>query len=336
MNVAIAQLLKGESLDREGAARVMGLLMAGQATPVQTAAFLTALRLKGETVDEITGLAGVMRAHSVKVLTHRAPLVDTCGTGGDTVKTFNVSTAAAFVAAGAGAAVAKHGNRAATSKSGAADVLEALGVNLALDAEEVGRCLDNVGIGFLFARNHHPAMKYVAPVRAELGFRTVFNALGPLTNPAGATRQVLGVYDPALCRPLAEVLLALGSEHVLVVHGMAGLDEIATFGETVVAEGKGGQVREFRLTAESLGLSESSPDAVRSGETHAENAEILRAILSGEPGPRRELVLANAAAALYVGGLAENLREGVERAAKSIDSGAALEKLIELIAESNR
>lgn len=336
MKSTLEKLLCGHNLTRSESAEVMAHLMRGEATSAQTAAFLTALRFKGETVEEIAGLAQVMRNHSVKVTTSRTPLVDTCGTGGDTVKTFNVSTTAAFVAAGAGAAVAKHGNRAASSKSGAADVLEALGVNLALDAEGVGRCLDTVGIGFLFARNHHPAMKHVAPVRAELGIRTVFNALGPLTNPAGATRQVLGVYDSALCRPLAEVLLALGSEHVLVVHGLVGLDEIATFGETVVAEGKAGGVTEYRLTAADLGLSESSPEAVRSGESHDESAAILRAILSGQPGSRRELVLANAAAALYVAGLADSLRAGVSVAEKSIDSGAALAKLDELIAESNR
>ena len=336
MKPTLEKLIAGEHLSRQESAEVMDQLMRGEATHVQTAALLTALRIKGETTEEIAGLAQVMREHSVKVTTSRTPLVDTCGTGGDTVKTFNVSTAAAFVAAGAGAAVAKHGNRAASSKSGAADVLEALGVNLALDAEGVGRCLDKVGIGFLFARNHHPAMKHVGPVRAELGIRTVFNALGPLTNPAGATRQVLGVYDPALCRPLAEVLLALGSEHVLVVHGMVGLDEIATFGETVVAEGNDGAVREYKLTAADLGLQESSAEAVHSADSHEESAAILRAILSGELGPRRELVLANAAAALYVAGLAETLRAGVSVAEESIDSGAALAKLDELIAESNR
>jgi anthranilate phosphoribosyltransferase len=332
---AISKVAAGESLTNDEAAGALASIMDGEATPAQIAALLVGLRIKGESIDEITGLARAMREKSVKVPATRTPLVDTCGTGGDTVKTFNVSTTAAFVAAGAGATVAKHGNRAVTSKSGSADVLEALGVDVSLDADGVGRCIDRVGIGFLFARTLHPAMKFVAPVRAELGIRTIFNALGPLTNPAGATRQVIGVYDPALCEALARVLLNLGSEHVLVVHGRIGLDEISTVGETTIAEGYKGEVVPFTLVPGDLGLAETTPDTLSAGADATENAAILRAILAGEEGPRRDLVLANAAAALYVAGLAPTLKAGVSKAAETIDSGAATAKLDALITESN-
>lgn len=315
-------------LSEAEAEAAMGKVMAGEATPAQLGALLTALRLKGESVEELTGFARGMRAHSLKVTTTRRPLVDTCGTGGAARKTFNVSTTAAFVAAAAGVAIAKHGNRAATSKFGSADVLEALGARLDLSPESVGRCIDEVGIGFLFARSHHPAMKHAAPVRAELGFRTIFNALGPLTNPAGATRQVLGVYDGALCEPLATVLLRLGAEHVLVVHGKAGLDELSTFGETLVAEGRDGTVTTYTLTPADLGLSETTPEALA---PHDDPAATVRAILAGEPGPRREIVLANAGAALYVAGSAESLRAGIALAAQAIDSGAARTKLEQFV-----
>lgn len=306
----------------------MGRVMAGDVTPAQLGALLTALRIKGESVEELTGFARGMRAHSLKVTTTRRPLVDTCGTGGAARKTFNVSTTAAFVAAAAGVAIAKHGNRAATSKFGSADVLEALGARLDLSPEAVGRCINEVGIGFLFARSHHPAMKHAAPIRAELGFRTIFNALGPLTNPAGATRQVLGVYDGALCEPLANVLLRLGAEHVLVVHGKAGLDELSTFGETLVAEGKNGTVTTYTLTAADLGLTETTPEALAPDD---DPAATVRAILSGEPGPRREIVLANAGAALYVAGSADSLLEGIALAIKTLNSGAALAKLEQFV-----
>lgn len=308
----------------------MGKVMAGEATPAQLAALLTALRLKGESVEELTGFARGMRAHSLKVTTTRRPLVDTCGTGGAARKTFNVSTTAAFVAAAAGVAIAKHGNRAATSRFGSADVLEALGARLDLSPEAVGRCIDEVGIGFLFARSHHPAMKHAAPVRAELGFRTIFNALGPLTNPAGATRQVLGVYDGTLCEPLAQVLLRLGAEHVLVVHGKGGLDELSTFGETLVAEGKDGTVTTYTLTPAELGLTETTPEALAPAADE-DPAATVRAILSGEPGPRREIVVANAGAALYVAGSAESLRAGIALAAQTIDSGATRTKLEQFV-----
>jgi anthranilate phosphoribosyltransferase len=332
---AIAKVAGGESLSEAEAASALSDIMDGGASPAQIAALLVALRVKGETVGEITGFARAMRAKSVKVETTKAPLIDTCGTGGDSLKTFNISTCAAFVVAGAGGVVAKHGNRAVTSRSGSADVLEALGVNVDLDPDGVGRCIEKIGIGFLFARTLHPAMKFVAPVRAELGIRTIFNVLGPLTNPAGATRQVIGVYDESLCEPLARVLLNLGSEHVLVVHGRVGLDEIATVGETFVAEGYKGQVMPFTLTPKDLGLGKADPADLAPGADAAENATILRGILSGESGPRREIVLANAAAALYVAGLVPTLRAGTEKAALALDSGAAREKLDTLIVESN-
>jgi anthranilate phosphoribosyltransferase len=333
MKNAIAKILGRGDLTPAEAEAVMAQIMDGGASPIQTAGLLVALRMKGEAVDELTGFARAMRARSVRVQTQRAPLIDTCGTGGDTVKTFNISTAAAFVAAGAGVAVAKHGNRAATSKVGSADVLEALGASLSLDATAVGRCLDEIGIGFLFARSHHPAMKHVAPIRTELGVRTVFNALGPLTNPAGATRQVIGVYDPELCEPLAQVLANLGSEHVLVVHGMAGLDEIATFGPTRVAEFKDGALRTYTLTAADLGLPEADPAALAAGDDALANGAILAAVLHGDDrGPRRDIVCANAGAALYVAGTVDRLADGVVLAAETIDRYAAIGKLDAFIA----
>lgn len=325
---ALKTLITGTHLTTEEAAAAMTRIMDGEATQVQIAGLLTALRFKGETVDEITGFARVMRDRSLRVPTTKRPLVDTCGTGGDTCKTFNVSTSAAFVAAAGGAAVAKHGNRSVTSKCGSADVLEALGVRLDLSPEAVGACVDAVGIGFLFARNHHPAMKYAAVPRAELGIRTVFNALGPLTNPAGATRQIVGVYDSALCPLLAQVLLNLGAEHVLVVHGEIGLDEIATFGKTIVSEGRDGAVQTFSVTAAEIGLAEGSPEAVAPGADAAENAEFLLGVLKGtDRGARRDIVLANAGAALYVAGLASSMAEGVTRAGELIDRGAAFAKV---------
>jgi len=328
MQDALRKLVAGDGLSHDDAVRVMTTIMDGAATPSQIGALVTALRLKGETVEEITGFARVMRERSLRVSCARSPLVDTCGTGGDTIKTFNISTASAFVAAAAGVAIAKHGNRSATSKCGSADVLESVGVQLDLSPDRVGRCIDDLGIGFLFARSHHPAMKHAAATRSELGIRTIFNALGPLTNPAGATRQVIGVYDAALCAPLAQVLANLGSEHVLVVHGMAGLDEIATFGETLVAEYRNGAVSTYTLTPQSLGLTEATPADVAPGVDVAENAIFLKAVLSGEDrGARRDIVLANSAAAIYVAGMAETLRDGVALALSVLESGAALERL---------
>ena len=321
---ALNTLLSGAPLDDAAATDAMTRIMNGEANSAQIAALLTALRMKGESVDEITAFARVMRARSLHVPTGRTPLVDTCGTGGDLCKTFNISTAAAFVTASAGVAVAKHGNRSVTSKCGSADVLEALGFRIDLTPEAVGRCIDEVGIGFLFARNHHPAMQHAAGVRTDLGIRTVFNALGPLTNPAGATRQVVGVYDESLCPLLAKVLLNLGSEHVLVVHGNAGLDEIATFGLTTISEGRKGVVETYQIASGDLGIDEASPEAVSPGADAAENAAILRAVLGGDDrGARRDIVLANAGAALYVAGEADSLRAGATRAGELIDSGAA-------------
>jgi anthranilate phosphoribosyltransferase len=329
MQNAIRKLLGGaKSLTEEEAMEAMSCLMDGAATQAQIGALLAALRIKGETVEELTGFARAMRDRSLRVRPTRTPLVDTCGTGGDVIKTFNVSTAAAFVASAAGVAVAKHGNRSVTSRCGSADVLEALDVRIDLDSDAVARCIDAVGIGFLFARHHHPAMRHAAGPRAELGSRTVFNTLGPLTNPAGATRQVIGVYDGALCGSLAQVLANLGAEHVLVVHGSAGLDEIATFGETIVAEARNGELREYRLTPQDLGLPEGTPAAVAPASDVAGNAVLLRAVLSGDDrGPRRDIVLANAAAALYVAGVASTIRDGVGIAAGVIDSGAAIDRL---------
>ncbi len=328
---ALHKLIGGEHLTQSEAAGVMTQMMDGNATPAQIAALLTALRMKGEVVDEFTGFARVMRERSLRVMPTRAPLIDTCGTGGDALKTFNISTAAAFVAAAGGVAVAKHGNRSVTSKCGSADVLEALGVNLNLSPDAVGRCIDEVGIGFLFARAHHPAMKHAAGPRFDLGFRTAFNVLGPLGNPAGATRQLIGVYAPDLCPMLAKVLGNLGSEHVLVVHGVGGLDEISTFGETIVAELKDGKTETYLLTPAALGLPETaSPNDLAGADDAAGNAVLLLAVLEGEKGPRRDIVCANAGAAFYVAGVASTLAEGVVRAGELIDTGAARRKVEDL------
>jgi anthranilate phosphoribosyltransferase len=323
----LQKLIERRHLTEDEAVEMMTRIMDGEATPSQIAGLLTALRMKGEIVDEFTGFARVMRARSVHVPTTRRPLVDTCGTGGDLCKTFNISTAAAFVVAATGVGVAKHGNRSVTSKCGSADVLEALGIRLDLNPAQVGRAIDEVGIGFLFARAHHPAMKQVAGPRQELGIRTVFNALGPLTNPAGARRQLIGVYDPDLCPLLARVLGNLGSEHVLVVHGADGLDEISTLGETTVTELKNGALCTYALTPETLGLATAAPSDIGAGATPDENAALLLGVLEGQPGPRRDIVLANAAAALLVAGVAETLTAGVARAGQLIDDGSARAKL---------
>ena len=333
MKTALEKLIAGIPLSEADAARAMTALTDGTATPAQTGALLALLRAKGETVAEITGFARVLREKAVRVETARRPLLDTCGTGGDAVKTFNISTGAAFVAAACGVAVAKHGNRAVTSRCGSADVLESLGVRLDLTPGAVGRCVDAVGIGFLFARAHHPAMRHAAPVRAELGFRTVFNALGPLTNPAGATRQTIGVYDAALCEPLAHVLGNLGAEHALVVHGGPGLDEIATWGETFVAEWQNGAVRTYTLTPRDLDLPEADPADLLPGADAAESATILRRVLDGsDSGARAAIVAANAGAALYVAGVATTMAGGVALARETLRSGTAAAKLDELIA----
>ncbi len=323
---ALLALLRRESLSADEAADVMTVIMEGEATPAQIAALLTALRMKGETIEEIAGFARVMRAKAVRIAPQCATLVDTCGTGGDRLKTFNISTAAAFVVAGAGVAVAKHGNRSITSKSGSADVLEELGVNLAVPAAFVTECIERIGVGFLFAQHFHPAMKYAAPVRREIAIRTVFNVLGPLTNPAGAEYQVMGVYDPDLTEPLARVLGLLGSRRAFVVHGMLGLDEWSTAGATRVSELRDGEVITRLYTAADLGLPEAAPEELTGG-LPAENAQIIYQLFRGEDGPKRHIVLANAAAALVAAGAATDLAAGIQQAAVALDSGAAMEKL---------
>jgi len=326
----IARVADGNNLTALEARAAMAAIMTGEASPVQIGAFLVATRMKGETVEEVTGFAMVMREHALQVNARRRPLVDTCGTGGDRIKTFNVSTAAAFVAAGAGVAVAKHGNRSVTSKCGSADLLEALGIRFELPPEQVARCVDEIGIGFMFAPAYHPAMKYAAPVRKELGMRTVFNALGPLTNPAGAEAQVLGVYRPELTELHAGVLRNLGSKRAFVVHGMDGLDELSTLGETRITELRDGEIATYHLAPEELGLARARPEQLQGG-TPEENARLVTAILEGnEAGPAREIVLLNAAAAIAAAGQADSLPAAIPVAAQALDSGAALGKLRQL------
>ncbi|MBI3954283.1 MAG: anthranilate phosphoribosyltransferase [Chloroflexi bacterium] len=322
---AIQKVVEGASLSQDEAAAVMGEMMEGQATPAQIGAFLVALRLKGETVEEIAGLARTMREKAHRVHISDA-VVDTCGTGGDSAGTFNISTAAAFVVAGLGVKVAKHGNRAMSSGCGSADVLEALGVKISLGPEGVRRCLDEVGVGFMFAQAFHPAMRHVAGARREIGIRTVFNILGPLTNPAGAQHQVIGVADTALAPKMAAALQLLGARHVLLVHGQDGLDELSLSGPSAVWELRDGRVREYTVTPEDAGLTRA-PRAALAGGSAQENAAILRGVLSGERGPRREVVLLNAAAALVAADRARDLREGAHLAAQSLDSGWARQKL---------
>jgi anthranilate phosphoribosyltransferase len=336
MNIkeAIARLLENQDLTEAEAEAVMEQIMTGQTTPAQIGGFLVALRLKGETVEEVTGFARAMRRNAISVCPCQSFLVDTCGTGGDGAHTFNISTAAAFVAAGAGLAVAKHGNRSVSSKCGSADVLETLGVCLELSPEKVAACIDEVGIGFLFAPRLHPAMKHAIGPRREMGVRTVFNILGPLTNPAGAQAQVLGVYDGALTEMIAQVLGSLGSQAAFVVHGADGLDELSTTGPNQVAQLRDGYVKTFTLDPLELGLPRATLSDLKGGDAE-ENGAIARAILDGEPGPRRDVVLLNTSAALVAGGVADDLADGLGMAARSIDSGAARAKLDALIAFTN-
>jgi anthranilate phosphoribosyltransferase len=326
---AIIALVSGRSLATDEAAQVMEEIMQGEATPAQFGAFVTALRLKGETVDEIVGLARTMKAKAIPVITDGL-VVDTCGTGGDGSHTFNISTAAAFVAAGAGLKIAKHGNRAMSSQCGSADVLEALGVKIDLNAEQVQRCLKEIGIGFMFAPVFHPAMRYAAAPRREIGIRTVFNILGPLTNPAGAKAQVLGVGDELLLEKLASVLHGLDCQHALLVHGEDGLDEITITGKTHVCELKNGHIKRYAIGPEDFGLSMASLDSIKGGDTKI-NADFLRNVLAGALGPQRDVVLMNAAAALVVGGKAKTLRQGADIANEVIDNGNASAKLDQLI-----
>ena len=331
---SIAKLIDRNDLSCAESESVMNEIMDGAATQAQMAAFLTALRAKGETVDEITGCARVMREKAIAVQPRRRDLVDTAGTGGDKAGTFNISTTAAFVIAGAGLGVAKHGNRAVSGQSGSADVLEALGVNLEVTADQVAACIDEVGIGFLFALKLHPAMKNVGPVRKELGIRTVFNILGPLTNPARTPTQIVGVYDRRLTTTMANVLHALGVRAAYVFHSEDGLDELTTTGLNHVARFDNGTIYEEELDARAYGMSRASR-ADLSGGLPAENAEITRKILSGaERGAKRDVVVLNAAAALVAGGKARDLHQGVGLASESIDSGRAQSALQGLIAKS--
>jgi anthranilate phosphoribosyltransferase len=327
---AIRRLVDGHHLERAEMHEVFGEVMDGKATDVQKSALLIALRMKGETSDEITGAAMAMRERVTPLDVERDGLVDTCGTGGDGRGTFNISTIAAIVAAAAGANVAKHGNRAVSSACGSADLLGALGVVIDLDAAQMSEVLRRTGIAFLFAPKLHPAMGAVAGVRRELGVRTVFNVLGPLTNPAFARRQVLGVYSPHLVEVVARVLHALGAVHALVVHSHDGLDEISVSAPTRVAEVRNGEMHTYELTPDEVGVTTHPLDAVLGGDS-AENARIAVAVLEGEVGARRDIVIANAGAALYVAGLTATIREGVERARQAIAEGAARAKLEELI-----
>lgn len=330
----LAKLLMGQNLTSAEAEEAMGIIMTGQATPAQIGGYLIALRMKGETVHEITGSARAMRAQAspVPLSINGEPLLDTAGTGGDGRHTFNISTAAAFVIAGTGRKVAKHGNRAASSRCGSADVLSALGVNLDLTPEQVGASIDQVGIGFIFAPKFHPAMKYAIGPRRELGQRTIFNLLGPLVNPAGATHQLIGVYDPGLTQPLAEVLGELGGQAAFVIHGYGGLDELTTTGPNRISHLLNGKVTNFDLDPSDLGLRPTPPELLRGGEPE-QNAEILRALLENDDqSPRRDVVLLNAAAALA--SESGDLPGALDEAQESLTSGAALEKLDAMIAFS--
>jgi len=331
---SIDTVVSGQSLSMEDASLVMREIMEGEATPAQLGAFLTALALKGETTQEIAGMAKVMQEMALQVKVD-GELIDTVGTGGDGKNTFNISTATAFVAAGAELRVAKHGNRAASGSCGSADVLEALGVQIELSPEAVAQCVNEVGVGFMFAPVFHPAMRYAGPVRREIGIRTVFNILGPLTNPAGAQTQLLGVAFPELGGVMAEVLGFLGSHHAMIVHGHGGLDEISLSGDTSVWEVRGGEVEEWTLHVEDTGLPETPIEAIRGG-TKEENAATMRRVFQGEQGPVRDMVLLNSAGVLMVGDKAESIRKGVEMSAGIIDSGAALAKLDQMIEVTQR
>jgi anthranilate phosphoribosyltransferase len=334
MQHAIAQLLDGQDLSREEARRVMDTIMAGEATPGQIGAFLVALRLKGETADEIAGCAEAMRAHVLTVHPTRTDLVDVVGTGGDGANTFNISTTSAIVAAAAGAAVAKHGNRAASSASGSADVLEALGFRLDLSPERIARSIDELGFGFMFAQVHHPAMKHAAPVRRELGTRTVFNVLGPLTNPAGARAGIFGVATASLMRTYAEALVKLGTRRAYVVHGFAGIDELSPAGPNEVCEVVDGEIHERVVDPLELGLEPCAPGDLAGGSP-AENAAIARTILDGaERGGKLQAVLLNAGGAIAAAGHAADLHQGIAAARTAVASGDAAERLDQLIAFS--
>lgn len=332
---AIIKLSKKQDLAYAEAEAVMDEIMSGQATPVQMSAYLTALALKGETIDEITASAAGMRAHCIKLL-HNLDVLEIVGTGGDGSNSFNISTTSSLVIAAGGVPVAKHGNRAASSKSGAADVLEALGVKITLTPERSAEILKKINICFLFAQNYHIAMKYVAPIRKELGIRTVFNILGPLSNPAGANMELMGVYDQSLVEPLAQVMANLGVNRGMIVYGQDSLDEISMCAPTSVCEIRDGKFTSYEITPEQFGYERCEKGALTGG-TPAENAEITKAILKGEEkGPKRQAVCLNAGAALYIAGKAASIEEGVKLAESLIDSGAALKKLEEFVEETNK
>lgn len=331
----VAAVAAGRNLSVSEAEAVMRHLVSGEASPALAGALLAALKIKGETAEEVTGFARGMRAHAERVEPRCERLVDTCGTGGGGVPTFNISTTAAFVVAGAGISVAKHGNRAITSACGSADVLEALGVRIDLPSEVICASIEQVGIGFLFAQVHHPAMRHVGPIRKELPFRTIFNCLGPLTNPAGARSQLVGVYEPRLVPLVAEALRQLGCERALVVHGQDGLDELSTLGSSLVAEVHGDQVTCSERAPEEFGVARAVAMDLAPGADARENAAITRSVLSGAPGPRRDIVLLNAAAALVAAGLAEEIPAALTIASEAIDSGRAQAKLEALIAFTN-
>jgi len=334
MNIqeALELLLSKRSLSMDEMGSVMQKVMTGEATPAQIGALLAALRMKGESVDEVAGAAKVMRALAAGVEVDEQA-IDIVGTGGDSTSTFNISTCCALVAAAAGVKVAKHGNRSVSSKSGAADFLEAAGVNIDLDANQVARCVKEVGVGFMFAPKHHSAMKHAIGPRKEMGVRTIFNLLGPLTNPAGTRRQLLGVYDEAWVKPVADVLNKLGSEHVLVVHGDGGMDEISLSGATHVAELKNGQVTEYEINPGLFGIEPQAIDAIVV-DGPEQSLAMIRSVLANDAGAARDIVVMNAGAALYVGGVTESIEEGVEAAGKVLASGGAEKKLSELVALS--
>jgi anthranilate phosphoribosyltransferase len=333
LKTLIGQVATGAALSREEASEAFDRMMSGEATPAQMGGLLMALRVRGETVDEITGAVAAMRAKMLQVEAPRNA-IDVVGTGGDASGSFNISTCAAFIVAGAGVPVAKHGNRALSSRSGAADVLAALGIKIDLAPDHISRCIKLANIGFMFAPAHHPAMKHVGPTRVELGTRTIFNLLGPLSNPAGVRRQMVGVFSKQWVEPLAHVLKNLGSERAFVVHGSDGLDEITTSGTTAVAALDNGTVRTFEVTPEEVGLPRVSAEALRGGDAET-NAAALKAVLEGKKGPFRDVAVFNAAAALVVAGQAKDLVDGVAQAKKSIDSGEAEGSLDRLIAVSN-
>ena len=334
-NLLLDKILTHENLSQLDMTLMMEAIMTGQLSDMQIAAFMIALRMKGESIDEIASAAEVMRKFSNKVaIDSSTHLIDTCGTGGDSLQTFNVSTLSSIIAASAGAVVAKHGGRSVSSKCGSADVLESLGVNVNLGFENLSKLVNKIGIGFMFAPNYHPAMKYVAPVRKGLGVRTIFNMLGPLTNPAGAQRQVIGVFSKDLCMVFAEVLQKLGSKHVLVVHGEDGMDEISITGKTTVAELKDNQISQYEISPNDYGFKNGSMTDITVENVEDSKQKIL-AILDGERGSARDITLLNAGAAIYVAGLAGSIEKGLQLAEKMIDSGEARHKLEELIVNSN-